>query len=79
MKALIWHGKNDIRYETVPDPTILKFPTTELNGVFYRTPTPEAVKSWRDQTGKDFVFAWKRHAGFSFGDTRPRGNICSYP
>jgi uncharacterized protein YecE (DUF72 family) len=25
-----------------------------LNGVFYRTPTPEAVESWRFQTGKDF-------------------------
>src|SRR5258705_6654509 len=36
-----------------------QFPTAELNGVFYRTPTREAVKSWRDQTGKDFVFAWK--------------------
>src|SRR4030081_3914441 len=36
-----------------------QFPTTELNGVFYRTPTAEAVRSWRDQTGKDFVFAWK--------------------
>jgi uncharacterized protein YecE (DUF72 family) len=36
-----------------------QFPTTELNGVFYRTPTPEAVKSWRAQTGNDFVFAWK--------------------
>ena len=36
-----------------------QLPTTELNGVFYRTPTPEAVKSWREQTGKDFVFAWK--------------------
>src|SRR6202140_2059533 len=34
-------------------------PTAELNGVFYRTPTPEAVKGWREQTGKDFVFAWK--------------------
>jgi threonine dehydrogenase-like Zn-dependent dehydrogenase len=22
MKALCWHGKSDIRYETVPDPTI---------------------------------------------------------
>jgi hypothetical protein len=22
MKALCWHGKHDIRYETVPDPTI---------------------------------------------------------
>ena len=36
-----------------------QFSTTELNGVFYRTPTPEAVRSWRDQTGRDFIFAWK--------------------
>lgn len=36
-----------------------KFQTTELNGVFYRTPTPDAVKNWRGDTGKDFVFAWK--------------------
>jgi uncharacterized protein YecE (DUF72 family) len=36
-----------------------QFPTTELNGVFYRTPTPEAVKGWRAQTDRDFVFAWK--------------------
>lgn len=35
------------------------FPTAELNGVFYRTPTPEAVRGWRDQTPDDFVFAWK--------------------
>ena len=36
-----------------------QFPTTELNGVFYRTPTQAAVRSWEEQTGKDFVFAWK--------------------
>ena len=36
-----------------------QFSTTELNGVFYRTPTPKAVESWRDQTGQDFIFAWK--------------------
>jgi uncharacterized protein YecE (DUF72 family) len=36
-----------------------QFETAELNGVFYRTPTPEAVQGWRDQTGTDFVFAWK--------------------
>jgi hypothetical protein len=36
-----------------------QFETTELNGVFYRTPTPEAVKAWREQTDRDFVFAWK--------------------
>jgi uncharacterized protein YecE (DUF72 family) len=35
------------------------FSTTELNGVFYRTPSLEAVRGWRDQTPKDFVFAWK--------------------
>jgi uncharacterized protein YecE (DUF72 family) len=31
----------------------------ELNGVFYRTPTAESVRRWRDQTGRHFVFAWK--------------------
>jgi uncharacterized protein YecE (DUF72 family) len=36
-----------------------RFPTTELNGVFYRTPTVEAVKGWFDQTPDDFLFAWK--------------------
>jgi uncharacterized protein YecE (DUF72 family) len=36
-----------------------QFETAELNGVFYRTPTPDAVKSWEGQTGKDFVFTWK--------------------
>src|SRR6201997_2193321 len=36
-----------------------RFQTTELNGVFYRTPSLNAVEAWRDQTGDDFVFAWK--------------------
>jgi uncharacterized protein YecE (DUF72 family) len=36
-----------------------QFSTTELNGVFYRTPTERAVGTWRDQTPGDFVFAWK--------------------
>ncbi len=36
-----------------------RFSTTELNGVFYRTPTVEAVKAWADRTPPDFVFAWK--------------------
>jgi uncharacterized protein YecE (DUF72 family) len=36
-----------------------QFATTELNGVFYRTPTREAVQAWRAQTPADFVFAWK--------------------
>lgn len=36
-----------------------QFGTAELNGVFYRTPSLEAVRGWRDQTPDDFVFAWK--------------------
>jgi uncharacterized protein YecE (DUF72 family) len=36
-----------------------QFNSTELNGVFYRTPTIEAVRGWREQTPADFLFAWK--------------------
>ena len=36
-----------------------RFRTTELNGVFYRTPTEEAVRGWAEHTPDDFVFAWK--------------------
>jgi uncharacterized protein YecE (DUF72 family) len=36
-----------------------QFSTAELNGVFYRTPSLEAVRGWRDGTPDDFLFAWK--------------------
>jgi uncharacterized protein YecE (DUF72 family) len=36
-----------------------QFATTEVNGSFYRTPSLEAVRAWREQTPKDFLFAWK--------------------
>jgi uncharacterized protein YecE (DUF72 family) len=36
-----------------------RFPTTELNGVFYRTPTEDAVRGWTERTPDGFVFAWK--------------------
>lgn len=36
-----------------------QFETTELNGVFYRTPSERTVASWREHTGDNFVFAWK--------------------
>jgi uncharacterized protein YecE (DUF72 family) len=36
-----------------------QFSTTELNGVFYRTPSRESVADWRRTTSDDFVFAWK--------------------
>jgi uncharacterized protein YecE (DUF72 family) len=45
--------KNQLQYYAI------QFPTTELNGVFYRTPSLETVRTWRVQTGHDFVFAWK--------------------
>jgi uncharacterized protein YecE (DUF72 family) len=35
------------------------FVTTEINGSFYRTPSLEAVRTWRDQTPQEFGFAWK--------------------
>jgi uncharacterized protein YecE (DUF72 family) len=36
-----------------------RFRTAELNGVFYRTPSIEAVRAWANNTPEDFVFAWK--------------------
>ena len=36
-----------------------QIPTTEINGSFYRTPSLEAVRNWRNQTPKDFLFSWK--------------------
>jgi uncharacterized protein YecE (DUF72 family) len=36
-----------------------QFSSAELNGVFYRTPSLEAVRGWRDRTPDDFIFAWK--------------------
>jgi uncharacterized protein YecE (DUF72 family) len=36
-----------------------QFPTTEVNGSFYRTPSIEAVEAWREQTPDEFKFAWK--------------------
>jgi uncharacterized protein YecE (DUF72 family) len=36
-----------------------QFSTTELNGVFYRTPSLEAVRAWKANTPRGFVFAWK--------------------
>jgi uncharacterized protein YecE (DUF72 family) len=38
---------------------VSQFETAELNGVFYRTPTADAVKSWKEQSGKNFIFTWK--------------------
>jgi uncharacterized protein YecE (DUF72 family) len=36
-----------------------RFPTVEINGSFYRTPSFEAVRAWHDHTPRSFQFAWK--------------------
>jgi uncharacterized protein YecE (DUF72 family) len=36
-----------------------QFPSTEINGSFYRTPSLEAVRDWRRCTPENFIFAWK--------------------
>lgn len=36
-----------------------QFWTVEINGSFYRTPSLDAVRAWRDQTPEHFTFAWK--------------------
>lgn len=36
-----------------------RFPTTEINGSFYRTPSLEAVRAWWEQAPEDFLFAWR--------------------
>jgi uncharacterized protein YecE (DUF72 family) len=36
-----------------------RFDTVEVNGTFYSLTTPDAVRSWRDQTSRRFVFSVK--------------------
>jgi uncharacterized protein YecE (DUF72 family) len=36
-----------------------RFSTVEINSAFYRTPSLEAVRSWRNDTPHDFQFSWK--------------------
>jgi uncharacterized protein YecE (DUF72 family) len=36
-----------------------QFNSTEINGSFYRTPSLDAVRAWRQQTPRRFLFAWK--------------------
>jgi uncharacterized protein YecE (DUF72 family) len=36
-----------------------QFPTVEINATFYRLPTPDTVKGWRDKAPSGFVFAVK--------------------
>src|SRR5262249_55369883 len=57
-----WHGPfypENLRKNDWLSWYATQFPTAEINGSFYRTPSLDAVRKWRDQTPKNFVFAWK--------------------
>lgn len=57
-----WSGKFypvDVRKKDLLRYYATKFDTTELNAPFYRTPSLEAVRRWREGTPPDFCFAWK--------------------
>jgi uncharacterized protein YecE (DUF72 family) len=49
----------DIRKKDLLHYYATQFDTTELNAPFYRTPSLETVKAWREQTPPGFCFAWK--------------------
>jgi uncharacterized protein YecE (DUF72 family) len=36
-----------------------QFSSAEINASFYRTPSEQAVRAWRHDTPRDFLFAWK--------------------
>jgi hypothetical protein len=52
-----------------------QFSTTELNAVFYRTPTVEAVRGWRDDTPDDFEFTWKASNSLRTGNAPPVSRV----
>jgi uncharacterized protein YecE (DUF72 family) len=56
------HWKGPFYPEKMPDAGMLDFytrhfDTVELNNSFYRLPTVEAFKCWRDATSENFLFA----------------------
>lgn len=57
-----WRGKlypKDVPKRAWLEYYASQFSTTEINSAFYRTPSLEAVRGWRQQTPADFIFSWK--------------------
>jgi uncharacterized protein YecE (DUF72 family) len=57
-----WRGPfypGDLAQKNWLDWYATQFSTAEINGSFYRTPSLDAVRSWREKTPDDFLFAWK--------------------
>ena len=58
------HWKGPFYPQKMPDAAMLDFytrhfDTVELNNSFYRLPTADAFKCWRDATPENFLFAVK--------------------
>jgi uncharacterized protein YecE (DUF72 family) len=72
-QSKIWIGTSGWSYDgwrgalypqTLPKKDWLRFYGTEfcsaeINASFYRTPSEDAVRAWRRDTPRDFLFAWK--------------------
>ncbi|RDI53643.1 DUF72 domain-containing protein [Microvirga subterranea] len=57
-----WHGPfypASIRIKDFLAYYVTQFDTAEINNSFYRLPTENAVRAWREAAPEGFVFAWK--------------------
>lgn len=57
-----WHGPfypQSIKIKDFLDYYTSCFDTAEINNSFYRLPTEQAVKAWRESVPEGFLFAWK--------------------
>ncbi|WP_114188812.1 DUF72 domain-containing protein [Microvirga aerophila] len=57
-----WHGPfypSTLRIKDFLSFYVGEFDTAEINNSFYRLPTEQAVRSWRDGAPEGFLFAWK--------------------
>lgn len=57
-----WHGPfypPGLKIKDFLSYYVEQFDTAEINNSFYRLPTEQAVKAWRESAPEGFVFAWK--------------------
>jgi uncharacterized protein YecE (DUF72 family) len=57
-----WHGPfypQSLKIKDFLDYYAGRFDTAEINNSFYRLPTEQAVKAWRESVPEGFLFAWK--------------------
>ncbi len=57
-----WHGPfypSALRIKDFLAFYVERFDTAEINNSFYRLPTENAVRAWRDSAPEGFLFAWK--------------------